>query len=134
MTSHGYIISPHTITLNSAKLEIGKNGVLFCGYTYPAKNMALPQLEPKNPGTLNVTFDNLTAITYSYTYIPEDACALELYSDLQNGCVFEVDGVYRYSNGCACEHYQIGIVNPVVMLRQVDPNYGNGLWVPCAKS
>ena len=125
VTSHGYIISPHTVTLNSAKLEIGKNGVLFCGYTYPAKDMNLPQLEPKNPGTLNVTFSNLTAVKYS-SY-SEEGNALELHRDYTNKYIFEVDGVYRYSAKGA---FQImPMERGIVRSFYTDPNYGHGQWI-----
>ena len=121
VTSHGYIISPHTITLNSAKLEIGKNGVLFCGYTYPAKKLDLATIKPQNPGTLNVTFSNLSAIKYSdYS---EAGNALEMYSNY----VFEVDGVYRYSAKGALQI--MPMEKGIARSFYTDPNYGHGQWI-----
>ena len=116
---NGYIISPHEVLLNNAKLKICRDGALIANFRFADGLTGVPFLKAQDPGTTDVTFDGLKACVY-----PMEFAAVGI---TKSDWVLEVDGIMvsgstyvaRLKPPSPCKLSEITGM-------PVSPNYGSG--------
>ena len=116
VTCHGYIFSPHQITLNNAKLEICEKGILYAGYHFASGVTGLASLKLNDDGT----FPGLSMCKY---YDGEMAGVMQT-----DDIVFEVDGKFVCSRDMEYSAvFRLGDESMYYYATWL-PQFGNGEW------